>query len=604
MIPPKEFLRKIKPFSFLSGRELDVALSGLEVALFKKGQTIYQRGHRHEYVYVVFSGLVGLFDDEGVVDYLSRGEVFGLLALNEYPSPLTAKALEDTVCYLILTEKFSEILTDNEQFSSFFQMFLSRRFRSFKAIASDRKIAEEAAFVTPVEKLVYKKPVACRPESSIEHAVREMEKNGVSSVVIVDEEMRPVGILTHKDLRRVIIQGDRTCRVRDFMSSPIQTITARTTVFDALKKMVDTGVDHLPITQGDELLGMVTRKDIQIHLEPSSSIIALFRRIVKATSVGELEVLFRSIRTAIAKMALGEPNFYDLTRMISSVHDAITTKVIDLVNKGEAQHHFTWLHMGSSGRKEEIIALDQDNALIRRGDPSMEWANDVTDALHTVGVYRCPGNYMASNPEWNQPLSVWKDYFYRWFHNPVPYHVRYLSIFLDIRPICGNEGFYSELLGSIRSNVTDQAVRLLAQDAIDIEPPLGIFGLYSIHKGVDLKMQGIYPIVNGARVLAVEQGLVDVINTKERLEALEGKAVISNALCHDLLESYGFLQGLRLRHQSRAVLSQMKEDNLIKAKELSKVDLLILKESFKVVAAFQKFLMKRYDIRRAGTIGF
>jgi signal-transduction protein with cAMP-binding, CBS, and nucleotidyltransferase domain len=84
------------------------------------------------------------------------------------------------------------------------------------------------------------------------------------------------------------------------------------------------------------------------------------------------------------------------------------------------------------------------------------------------------------------------------------------------------------------------------------------------------------------------------------VEALREAKIMGVGLCHDLLEAYGFIQDLRLRQHAKAILSQTRYENLIKTRELSKLDLVILKESFKVVSAFQKFLMSRYNIRRAG----
>jgi signal-transduction protein with cAMP-binding, CBS, and nucleotidyltransferase domain len=46
------------------------------------------------------------------------------------------------------------------------------------------------------------------------------------------------------------------------------------------------------------------------------------------------------------------------------------------------------------------------------------------------------------------------------------------------------------------------------------------------------------------------------------------------------------------------VLNKSAEDNLISAKELRKADLLILKEAFKIVSSFQKFLMNKYNVKR------
>jgi len=82
------------------------------------------------------------------------------------------------------------------------------------------------------------------------------------------------------------------------------------------------------------------------------------------------------------------------------------------------------------------------------------------------------------------------------------------------------------------------------------------------------------------------------------LESLCANKTITGQMCHDLIESYGFLQDLRLRHHARAVLNQSQPDNRVTGKELSKIDLLLLKESLKIVFEFQEFLMKKYDVSR------
>lgn len=598
MIPPKEFIRKIQPFSFLSEDDLDIIVSGLEVDLFEKGKTIYKKGQISENVYVIFSGLVGLFDDEAAIDYLSRGEIFGIISLYGNPLNSTAKAIEDTVCYAVAYRQFKTIFDSNKRFASFFSTLLNRRFRSFKTIASDKKILEEASFVLEVQRIIYKNPVICSPEMTIAGAASEMDKNSVSSIIVVDTHTIPIGILTHSDLTKVFISGDRLDPVTEFMSSPVKTINAQATIFEAYTKMIDAGIDHLVVTKNDKVFGVITRKDIQIHLEPSFSIVKLFRKVHKAASIDELKTVFEGLMVSVSKIAMNGPNFFDLTRMLRSVHDAVVCKVIRILSAEHAPAQFLWIHMGSSGRKEEIIATDQDNALIYLGDNPAALANNINESLAKIGLPKCPGKYMASNSMWNQPLPVWKEYFKQWFSDPIPYHLRYLSVFLDMRPVCGETALYNELLESIKPAVKAEAVKLMAEDAIEIRPPLGIFGILGLHQGVDLKTYGIYPIINGARVLAIDSGVWGVTNTKERLEALSANMTISNAMCHDLIESYGFLQDLRLRHHARAVLNKSRTNNLITAKELSHTDLLILKESLKIVSEFQKFLMKKYGVSR------
>ena len=70
-------------------------------------------------------------------------------------------------------------------------------------------------------------------------------------------------------------------------------------------------------------------------------------------------------------------------------------------------------------------------------------------------------------------------------------------------------------------------------------------------------------------------------------------------MCHDLLESFGFLQDLRLRVHSRSLLTESKPDNVVTGEDLSKVDLLILKESLKVISSFQKLLVIKYNVKGA-----
>jgi CBS domain-containing protein len=290
--------------------------------------------------------------------------------------------------------------------------------------------------------------------------------------------------------------------------------------------MIQSGINHLVITRQDRVLGVITRKDIQIHFEPSSSIISQFRRINKATSMEELETVYRTVRLSVAKLAMNGPNFYSLTMMISSIHDAIVNKVIDLLEMDPPGERFVWVHMGGLGRKEEILATDQDNALIHSGGQLSEFAEAVVEELSGIGIPKCTGGYMASEPKWNQSLSAWRDYFRLWFSDPVPEHVRYLTVFLDMRPVCGDETMFAELAESIRSSLTGQALKLMAADAVEIQPPLGILGIMGLSKGLNLKRYGIYPIVNGVRVLAMGHGMVEITNTKERLEALLEKRAL------------------------------------------------------------------------------
>lgn len=600
MIPPKEFLKKIKPFSFLSKEELDTILSGLEVEVYPKNSIVFKENEQLKQVYLVFSGLIGLFDGEEIVDYISKGELVGIIsAIYNTKTTLRAKALEDTICYIIDKNKFKEIFDKNPKFSSFFLTFVSKRFKLFTNLAREREIFEEATFLIDVAKVIAKKPVVCKPNSSIKDAVRIMEENKVGSIVVVDGEQKPLGIFTDNDLRRVVLYGDKHDQVKKFMSSPPIAIDAKKPLFDAYTTMINHGIDHLIITNNGAVIGVITSKDILSQLEPSYSVLALYRKAIKATSIEELKIVFEKMNVAVAKMALRGLHFYDLSKMITSVHDAVVVKTIEILRKNYDVENFVWIHMGSSGRKEQIIATDQDNAMISSGSENMlEFAKAVNEALAKIGIPKCPANYMASNKRWNTDIETWKGYFKKWFNEPIPDHIRYLSIFLDMRPIYGDKKLYNELLEFIEDNATNQAIRFLALDATLIEPPIGIFGIKNLKKGIDLKKFGIYPIANGIRVLALDNKILSITNTEERITELINMDKLSKEMGNNLLESYEFMQDLRLKHQSKAIVTDKKGDNIINVRELDKLDLLVLKESLKIVSSFQKFLKSRYAVSR------
>ena len=57
----------------------------------------------------------------------------------------------------------------------------------------------------------------------------------------------------------------------------------------------------------------------------------------------------------------------------------------------------------------------------------------ISSTLNKVGYKLCKGEVMASNQKWNQPLSVWKNYFSDWVNNSDPQSIMEASIFFDFR---------------------------------------------------------------------------------------------------------------------------------------------------------------------------
>uniref|UniRef100_A0A7C3MBK2 Cyclic nucleotide-binding/CBS domain-containing protein n=1 Tax=Archaeoglobus fulgidus TaxID=2234 RepID=A0A7C3MBK2_ARCFL len=601
MLPPKEFIKRIEPFSFLGDDEIELILENLEVEAFEEGEKIIKKGERSEYVYLVFSGRVGIYENGELVDQISKGEIFGLFQKNDRE----AIAEEDTICYLIKKKSFEELMERNKKFAEFFRSFEERKFRKISEILKE-EIITDRIFLTKVKELISKKPVVCYPHTSIKEAAIKMEMSGVGSIVAVNADMRPVGILTSKDLRRFIMHGKTPDeKVSAYMSSPVVTIDADSPVFEAHLELLKRGINHLVITKNGRVEGVITANDILMLFEPTTSLVVLYRKLKKSRNIDEMRSAFINLKKSIAKLVLRGMHFYDLSSLLTDIYDYVVVKTIEIVlGEMEEEHgklpEFVWVHMGSSARREQVIATDQDNALIHSGDGEvmLELGKRVCDALDYIGIPKCPGNYMASNPRWNMDVENWKRTFQEWFINLTSENVRYLSVFLDLRPIYGEKKLYRELVEEIKQSYTGQSLRFLAHDATMFEPPVGLFGLRRL-KEVDIKMHGIYPVTNGVRVLALENGFIDITNTKDRLEKLGEIKLMEDDLLNSLKESYEFLQDLRLKKHSRALLEGEEVNaNIVKLSEIDKIDALVLKESFKIISRFQKFLKGHYRIER------
>jgi CBS domain-containing protein len=71
-----------------------------------------------------------------------------------------------------------------------------------------------------------------------------------------------------------------------------------------------------------------------------------------------------------------------------------------------------------------------------------ELAKFVCDGLNTCGYVYCPGDMMATNPRWCQPVKVWKSYFEGWIDKPDPMAQMLSSVMFDLRPIGGHEPLF------------------------------------------------------------------------------------------------------------------------------------------------------------------
>lgn len=112
------------------------------------------------------------------------------------------------------------------------------------------------------------------PDVSVQTAAETMRDHEISSVVVVDEENQPAGILTSTDCVHVVADDAPATEtdVKAYTSENVVTTSVNEAVAEVAETMMDNSVHHVPVVDDEEgVVGMITTKDFAAYLSPTSA---------------------------------------------------------------------------------------------------------------------------------------------------------------------------------------------------------------------------------------------------------------------------------------------------------------------------------------------
>lgn len=349
--------------------------------------------------------------------------------------------------------------------------------------------------------------------------------------------------------------------------------------------------------------------------QDGSSLPLLIRQVREAVTTEDLQRLCAIATASVRLLLAAGARASHITGFLSALCDAVIARLIVMAEHdlGPAPVPYAFLALGSTGRHEQTLATDQDNALVY-ADPAPESATAcetyfhalstrICEGLHAAGYAYCRGNVMARNPKWCQPLSQWRRLFNEWIEHSTPEALQAVNIVFDFRHAAGDESLSEELRRHVLRDLAAHETFFfnLAGSTLEFKPPLGLFGKIVVEAGgthpqtFDIK-SGLVPIVNFARVYALHHA-IPAVGTPDRIAHLSKAGVLQPASAAELTTAFEMLSMWRLRHQAVQLASGQHPDNHVNPSELTEIEQAALRKIFEQIVVFQSKL--RLDFTRS-----
>ena len=636
-----DFMKRHVPFNLLDDAALERLSRRVSVRYYAPGQTVFSQdtkpGH---HIYLVHDGAVQLVREKtdgthDLVDACAEGDVFGvrpLLAAQAYE--LTARVVEETLIYAINMEGFEHLLLEHPKVA----YYLASTFAAGARLNNDEQLQqriyweqkdrEHSRFeLTEVQVIDRCRPaVTCHKNKPIRKAARIMTENNQGAIIITNKRGYPRGIVTDRDLRARVVTGevDPADKVKTIMSQPVITITQDRTVADAQILMITHRINRLVVTNDgtpdSEVQGTISVLDLLMIQGNHPAL--LIQELQQLTNGRGLRELRERAEEMLRKYIYQEVSIEFISTVMTEINDTLIRRCIELSVEAEAAAGggrppavaWAWLALGSEGRGEQLLRTDQDSALVYADVPEAEdaavrayflrLARRVTDLLHSVGFDYCPGEMMAVNPKWCQPLRNWRAQFGEWIEGAATEGQLKASIFFDFRAVYGSEALTGAMSAHILEQLKQQTIFLsfLARNVVQNPPPLTFFRNFLVessgeHKnGFDLKKRAMQPLADAARTLVLQSGITGTNNTIKRFQRMAELEPQNRELYENAAYAYGVL----MRFRALQGLKYNDSGRYLDPSTLTKMQRLLLRNSFRPLKDLQEMFTLRFQLNLIG----
>ena len=589
----EDFLSNIHPFEVLTENQINNCIKHMDIAYYPKDSTLICPSKISDHFFIIIKGSVYEYhDDEVVMDY-HQEDSFDANSLIYNKTKNTFRVHEDLICYELEKKTFLKLIEENEKFKDFFLKNLVNKIQTLK----DKEYTSELSsfMIAKVDDTIIHEACIVDEDAKLIYAIEKSMTYKTSSIIVKKED-NTYGIITDSLLKvKVLLEGrNLDIPVGDIAIFPLMTVCNDDYLFEALTLLIKRNIKRIGVTNNQgEMIGVLEQIDVLSHFANNTYVVDT--KIKKSKTIEELKSSSNDLINIIKSLQAKGVKVNHISNLIGELNTKIYKKLFQLVVPKELRKNSCLIVMGSEGRNEQIIKTDQDNALVIKDGIDVNlyrpYMQKLTEHLIDFGYPPCQGNIMVSNPFWCKTVSEYKEETKRWIDAPDMQNYMDLAIFFDSFAVAGDKELLINLKDDLFNKLHDKDVFMayFAKATLAFDTPSTVANFMTKVHYIDIKKTAVFPIVQGIRSLALREKIRETTTVK-RIKILEQRKILEKEKAAELLEAFDVVNTLRLKSQLNKLLENKEINNEIDTHNLGKIERDLLKDSFKIVIDFKKFI--------------
>ncbi|MDO8251537.1 MAG: DUF294 nucleotidyltransferase-like domain-containing protein [Rhodoferax sp.] len=603
---PNAFNFSASPFDCLTPDEQRLVRDSVDVVYFREGETILDIGIAPTHLFVIIKGYVTQLEGGEVVTTYGPDDCFDGRGLVAGKVSSRFNAAEEVVAYQLAHQAVSDLIASNATFGALLFSDLSNKLSAL----SERKSQHELQSLTlsRVDEAFLRPAHFVDATTDILSVVKLFQAQRTSNVLVRDTRSVPprLGIFTATALQRAILDGRPLDQLAVGELANFSLIEVQTSdqLGDAMAVMLRRRVHRVVVVEGERVVGILEALDLFSFLSNQSHLITV--QIEEAKDLAGLSQAAAQITRMITLLYRSGSRVNLIAKLVQQLNARLFERAWQLIAPAELVANSCLFVMGSEGRGEQLLKTDQDNALILRDGyvPPAELdaiCQRFSSALKDFGYPECPGHIMVSNPQWRKSASEFGQMTRQWLLMPDGDSLMNLAIFMDAHTVCGDARLLDAVRRGLMALATDSDA-MLSRFAAAIDSFGSSYGWWNRLLGradadqpLNLKKEGIFPLVHGVRSLALAHRVLET-STTGRIAALVADGKLEAAMGTDLTDSLHFFMGLKLRVGLAELATGKAVTGAINVARLSSLDRDLLKDTLGVVKRFKTLLRHRFHL--------